>query len=139
MAIRRLGLVVALAVAACAAPPPSVKTAVAPSGAPAGAAWRELPGDSMKTAPRPPGGPTLVGLASRDVEGMLGRPRFVRRDGPAQIWQYGTDRCTLNVYFYREGAALTVRHAEFRERSADLVSSGGCDGAMVSMVQPKAL
>ena len=139
MAIRRLGLVVALAVAACAAPPPSAKTAVVPGGAPAGSAGRELPGESTKAAPRPLGGPMLVGLASRDVEGMLGRPRFVRRDGPAQIWQYGTDRCTLNVYFYREGTALTVRHAEFRERSADLVMSGGCEGAMVSMVQPKAL
>lgn len=139
MAIRRLGLVVALAVAACAAPPPSTKTAVAPGGAPAGSAWRELPGEATKADPRSPIGPTLVGLASRDVEGMFGRPRFVRRDGPAQIWQYGTDRCTLNVYFYHEGAGLKVRHAEFRERSADLVASGGCDGAMISMVQPKPL
>ncbi|MBM3545686.1 MAG: hypothetical protein FJX54_01935 [Alphaproteobacteria bacterium] len=78
---------------------------------------------------------TLVGLLSRDVEGLLGRPAFVRRDGPAQIWQYGTQACTLNLFFYREGAVLRVSHYEFRDRSADLAPSGGCDGITVSMVQ----
>lgn len=93
----------------------------------------------MRAAPRPTEGPGLVGLASRDVEGMFGRPRFVRRDGPAQIWQYGTDLCTLNLFLYRDGPAFKVRHVEFRDRSADLVSSGRCEGALISMVQPKAL
>jgi hypothetical protein len=79
--------------------------------------------------------PALVGLISRDVEGLLGRPTFVRRDGPAQIWQYGTQACTLNLFFYRDGAVLKVRHFEFRDRSADLAPAGGCDGITVSMVQ----
>ncbi|MBM3511939.1 MAG: hypothetical protein FJX61_17650 [Alphaproteobacteria bacterium] len=77
----------------------------------------------------------LVGLLSRDVEGLLGRPAFVRRDGPAQIWQYGTQACTLNLFFYRDGAVLKVRHFEVRDRNADLATTGGCDGVPVSMVQ----
>ena len=133
MAVRRLGLVSALAVAACAAPPPSARIAVVPV-APA----LHEPSEPMRAAARPTEGPRLVGLASRDVEGLFGRPRFVRRDGPAQIWQYGTDLCTLNLFLYRDGPAFKVRHVEFRDRSADLASSGRCEGALLSMVQPKA-
>lgn len=136
MVVRRLGLVAALAVAACAAPPPSANTAVVPAGTQAVPAWREPHGEAMKGAPRPAEAPGLLGLLSVDVEGMFGRPRFVRRDGPAQIWQYGTDLCTLNLFLYREGPTFKVRHVEFRNRSADLASSGGCDGALVSMALP---
>lgn len=134
MSIGRFGLLVALVVAACAAPPsPGGYTS---SGLPPVVpAWRELPSELSMAGPKPAEAPSLVGLASRDIEVLFGRPRFVRRDGPAQIWQYGTDACTMNLFFYRDGAAYKVRHVEMRDRSADLTSAGSCNGAAVSMVQ----
>lgn len=132
MIVRWLGLAVALAVASCAPPPPG--RPAAPSAA-VPAAPGAPPGDPGKPASKSVDLPPLIGLVSREVESLFGQPRFVRRDGPAQIWQYGTDACTVNLFFYREGPMLRVRHVEFRNRSADLATPGGCEGAVVSMVQ----
>lgn len=134
MVVRRFGMIVVLAVAACAPPPSPGAGAVPP--APAGAALRQPPADPAKPASKTVEVPMLLGLASREVEELFGVPRFVRRDGPAQIWQYGTDACTVNLFFYRDGPSLKVRHVEFRNRSADLAVAGGCEGAIVSMAQP---
>jgi hypothetical protein len=78
--------------------------------------------------------PSLIGLATGEVQGLLGHPRFVRRDGPAQLWQYGTKACTLNLFFYPEDAVLKVRHFELRDRNATLAPAGGCDGGLASLV-----
>ncbi len=133
MIVRWLGVVVVLALAAC-APPPSARTGVPQAAIPA---TPSLPSDQSRPASKTVDVPPLIGLASREVETLFGQPRFVRRDGPAQIWQYGTDACTVNLFFYREGPMLRVRHVEFRNRSADLAAAGGCEGAVVSMVQAR--
>lgn len=135
MGVGRLGLLAVLAVAACAPPPSSKSSAVTSAVPPTAATWRDQPSPLPKVGPKSGEMPALVGLMSRDIEGLLGRPTFVRRDGPAQIWQYGTQACTLNLFLYRDGAVLKVRHVEFRDRNADLASVGGCDGVTVSMVQ----
>jgi hypothetical protein len=135
MSVGRLSLLAVLTVVAC-APPPSSRSSAPPSAVPPAAAfWRDVPSTLPKAGTKHAEIPALVGLVSRDVEGLLGRPAFVRRDGPAQIWQYGNNACTLNLFFYSEGAVLKVRHVEFRNRSADLVTTGGCDGVTISMVQ----
>lgn len=135
MVVRRLGMIVVLAVTAC-APPPSPGTGAVPPAPAAGAASRQQPADPAKPGAKTVEVPILLGLASRKVEELFGMPRFVRRDGPAQIWQYGTDACTVNLFFYRDGPMLKVRHVEFRNRSADMATPGGCEGAIVSMAQP---
>jgi hypothetical protein len=134
MVVRRFGMIVVLAVAAC-APPPSPGNRAAPA-APAGVALRQAPPDPAKPGSKTVEVPMLLGLASREIEELFGMPRFVRRDGPAQIWQYGTDACTVSLFFYRDGPQLKVRHVEFRNRSADMATPGGCEGAIVSMAQP---
>lgn len=131
MIVRWLGVVVALAVTAC-APPPSSRTTAPSAGLPAAPG---APADPTRPAAKTVDLPPLIGLGSREVESLFGAPRFVRRDGPAQIWQYGTDACTVNLFLYRDGPMLRVRHVELRHRSADLATSGGCEGAVVSMVQ----
>lgn len=133
MIVRWLGLVAVLAFAACAPPPPS-RTGMPQAAVPAAPS---LPADPGRPVSKTVDVPPLIGLASREVESLFGQPRFVRRDGPAQIWQYGTDACTVNLFFYREGPMLRVRHVEFRNRSADLATAGGCEGAVVSMVQAR--
>jgi hypothetical protein len=129
--MRVFALAVVLAVAGCVGAS-SVPSTSSPGFLPVG---RDLPLDSP-SAPRRRANPAaLVGLGDRDVETMLGRPRFVRRDGPAQIWQYGVQTCTLNLFLFRESAGLRVRHVEFRDPGAGLAPNAACDAAGAALIQ----
>jgi len=130
----RFGLVVVLALVGCAEPPPAPVASVPPV---APAAVRDIPLDAPMAMPRPVESAMLVGLNARDLEGLLGRPRFVRRDGPAQIWQYGIETCTLNLFLFREASGLRVRHVEFRHPAADLAPVASCDAAATALVQSR--
>ena len=56
----------------------------------------------------------LVGLDGPELEHLLGTPGLVRRDYPAEVWQYRNPACVLDVYFYPDHDRLTVTHAEAR-------------------------
>jgi hypothetical protein len=56
------------------------------------------------------------GFSPERVLPVLGAPDFVRRDGNAQIWQYRTTNCVLDLFLYKNGGASTVKHAELRPR-----------------------
>jgi hypothetical protein len=130
--MRVFALVVVLAVAGCAAPPAGRSAFTLPGLHPPG---RDLPLDSPPLPRRRTDPAALVGLESRDVETLLGRPKFVRRDGPAQIWQYGVPTCTLNLFLFREGQALRVRHLEFRQPDADPSPDAVCSAASAALIQ----
>ena len=53
----------------------------------------------------------LVGLDGQSLETLLGKPGLVRRDYPAEVWQYRSPSCVLDVYFYTDAAGVTVTHA----------------------------
>ena len=77
-----------------------------PAGAGASAAGAFAPG---ATAPA-----DLVGLDGPSLEHLLGKPGLVRRDYPAEVWQYRNPSCVLDVYLYPDDERLTVTHAEAR-------------------------
>ncbi len=56
----------------------------------------------------------LVGLDGPSLERLLGKPGLVRRDYPAEVWQYRNPSCVLNIYLYPDNEHLTVTHAEAR-------------------------
>ena len=56
----------------------------------------------------------LVGLDGPSLETLLGKPGLVRRDYPAEVWQYRNPSCVLDVYLYPDDERLTVTHAEAR-------------------------
>jgi hypothetical protein len=56
----------------------------------------------------------LVGLDGPSLETLLGKPGLVRRDYPAEVWQYRNPSCVLDVYLYPDAERLTVTHAEAR-------------------------
>jgi len=58
----------------------------------------------------------LLGLARADVAALLGPPRLLRRDPPAEMWQYRNEECVLHLFLYpvRAAAAYEVRHVELR-------------------------
>jgi len=61
---------------------------------------------------------TLKGASASDVVGIIGNPEFIRKDQPAEIWQYrGTD-CTLDIFLYQSvsGAPFKVDYIETRAR-----------------------
>ncbi|MBC8339860.1 MAG: hypothetical protein ISR51_07080 [Rhodospirillales bacterium] len=70
----------------------------------------------------------LSGMRQDQVIGLLGEPGFKRNDDPAQIWQYRTQACALDVFLYRtgDGTVYRVDHFEARNRGNNQVSEKDC-------------
>ncbi len=77
----------------------------------------------VPAAPARPPAPSdprrLIGLTQERIEAMLGPADFVRRDGPAQIWRYNSEDCSLDVFLFREGEMQRVTHVASRARKVD--------------------
>jgi hypothetical protein len=58
----------------------------------------------------------LVNMSPVDVIAAFGSPDFTRRDAPAEVWQYRSAACVLDVFFYPEGRNLRVAYATTRRR-----------------------
>lgn len=56
----------------------------------------------------------LIGLDRSGLSKLLGEPRLVRRESPAEIWQYVGTECVFDVFLYEEKGAYKVIHAEAR-------------------------
>lgn len=62
-----------------------------------------------------PGSPdTLLRLTRGDVASALGAPSIRRNEPPAEVWQYKTEKCVLDIYFYSAGHR---NHPDAREVS----------------------
>ena len=70
----------------------------------------------------------LAGLYGDQGIGLLGPPGFKRKDDPAQIWQYRTKVCALDLFLYRaeDGSPYRVRHFEARGRGKEVISARDC-------------
>ena len=86
-------------------------------------AGREQTGANASAAPAetaalPPGGPPtlarLKGLSAAELRAGFGEPTLLRRDGPAQLWQYAGSGCVLHVFLYEDHGAFRVSYAEVR-------------------------
>lgn len=44
----------------------------------------------------------LTGRPPATVSALLGEPTYIRREQPAEVWQYVTGRCVLDITFYPE-------------------------------------
>ena len=58
----------------------------------------------------------FIGYGPQRLLPIMGAPDFVRRDGPAQIWQYRAENCVLDLFLYGKNDDSQVRHVELRER-----------------------
>ena len=74
----------------------------------------------------------LMGRSPQEVAARLGEPELKRREPPAEIWQYRTRDCVLDVYLFAESGALRVVHTEARRRSDGQAAAGGCQGALAA-------
>lgn len=108
-----------LLLAACAAPPPPTAASLGPSAAP---------------APRllPP--PKLTGLSAAEVVALLGEPDFRRAEPPAELWQYRSADCVLDLFLYGGSAGFRVAYSDTRERSLSQTAAATCTGGGASVL-----
>jgi hypothetical protein len=60
---------------------------------------------------------SLTQMSDRQLIQRLGTPDFTRHDAPAEIWQYRSASCVLDVFLYPENGTLKVVHATTRDRA----------------------
>lgn len=88
------------------------------------------PGPSFESAePADPG--EVMGLARGEVEALLGEPGLVRRDAPAEVWQYQSGGCVLDVFLYEASADYEVVYLEARTGKALVAATANCLGAVL--------
>lgn len=94
---------------------------------------REVSRDVSRAA-LPPAPPVpLTGLGAR-IRGMektaiarlLGEPSFIRRDDPAEIWQYRGERCILDIFMYKDGNSFAAAHVALRSRTVERPADEAC-------------
>ncbi|MFM9842099.1 MAG: hypothetical protein ACKVOI_03925 [Dongiaceae bacterium] len=86
-------------------------------------------GDKVAAVPKSGTGapPKVLGLKPHDVEELLGMPKLVRRDDPAEVWQYRSSACVLDVFLYPvETGAQQVRYLEARTVAAEPARTDEC-------------
>lgn len=99
--------------AAVATPPPAQ---VAPTPAPTVAALPPVDDNPAR----------LMGLGREDLSALLGTPDLIRREAPAEIWQYVGGDCVFDVVLYQRGADYAVSYLEARDTSAAVQPSRQC-------------
>ncbi|HVM81182.1 MAG TPA: hypothetical protein VMU06_19330 [Stellaceae bacterium] len=74
----------------------------------------------------------LDGLSDKDVQRVLGEPDFRREEPPAEIWQYRSAECVLDLYLYDDSGQYRVAYAETHDRGFTRVSQTSCYSRLVS-------
>lgn len=57
----------------------------------------------------------LIGLGRDGLYDLLGMPEIVRRESPAQVWQYRGTSCVFDVFLYEDGEDSRVTYVEARD------------------------
>lgn len=68
----------------------------------------------------------LMGLDTRGLTELLGDPGLIRREAPAEIWQYHGENCVFDVFLYEEGGLRKVTYLEARDATAQRVAERAC-------------
>lgn len=116
--LRSIGFCLLLLVISGCAGNPQATGQAGPSGVPA------------STAHKQPG--SLIGLDRTGLTSTLGQPRMLRHEAPAEIWQYRSRSCVLDVFLYEDPSGLeTVTHLEARNNLAEAVAMDRCMGSVL--------
>ena len=65
----------------------------------------------------------------------LGEPFTLRKEAPAQVWQYRTDQCVLDIFLYEEADGPAVVYLEARDLQASPTETGVCIGNLLEIAQ----
>ncbi len=67
----------------------------------------------------------LAGLAPSQVAALYGQPDFRRNDPPAEVWQYRSADCVLDLYFYSANGGEQLVFAQSRPRNLQQDAAAG--------------
>jgi hypothetical protein len=110
---------------------------------PAAADPAAAPQTAALPPPKLPSGPTvrntseLVGLDSNAIERRLGSPALRRRDAPAELWQYRSPLCVMDLFLYSDGGSFRVTHVELHSRSVEQVQAPSCLASFTTPEKPQ--
>ena len=82
------------------------------------------PGPAQTTALGDPAG--IIGTDAGSLQRLLGPPRLVRRDAPAELWQYRARDCVVDLFFYQEKDGLRLLYVEARTGAAEITAPQPC-------------
>lgn len=86
---------------------------------------------------------SFIGVGDADLSRTLGEPKLVRRDEPAEIWQYSGGDCVVDFYLYQGDSGLAVAYLEARNQAAEATPADRCVKSLMQSVstgeQPKTL
>ncbi|MCF8479182.1 MAG: hypothetical protein K9H25_02010 [Rhodospirillum sp.] len=68
----------------------------------------------------------LLGRGGGDLRAALGEPALLRKETPAQVWQYQGRTCVLDFFLYEEDGQVRVIHTESRERTGGVTRPDLC-------------
>ena len=99
-------------------------------------------GAQIKKASAQPAAPILsndpnsfIGLGDAELSRTLGQPKQVRRDEPAEIWQYSGADCVVDFYLYAADAGgLAVAYMEARNQAAEATPADRCVKSLMQSV-----
>jgi hypothetical protein len=77
---------------------------------------------------------SFIGLGDDDLSRTLGQPKFVRKDAPAEIWQYSGADCVVDFYLYAGATGLSVAYVEARDRTAESTPPDRCVKSLMQSV-----
>jgi hypothetical protein len=110
------------------APSATTETAALPGDLPADDS--ALPPETYETA-EPADPDAVMGLDRTEVEALLGEPGLVRREAPAEVWQYESRGCVLDVFLYEASTDFQVVYLEARDGQAIAAITATCLGAVM--------
>ena len=68
----------------------------------------------------------LIGLGSQGLYTLLGEPELIRRESPAQVWQYQGAACVFDVVLYRRDGVESVTYVEARDDQGNKTAARFC-------------
>jgi hypothetical protein len=77
---------------------------------------------------------SFIGLGDAELSRTLGQPKFVRKDEPAEIWQYSGADCVVDFYLYTGDAGLAVAYMEARDQTAESTPTDRCVKSLLQSV-----
>lgn len=89
-------------------------------------AARREGGKASLLAAAMPKPPQMIGLDKTGVLSLLGAPHLIRRDGPAEVWQYAADACVLDLFLYAESGDYRVDYFELRPPPGETLPADAC-------------
>jgi hypothetical protein len=73
----------------------------------------------------------VMGLDRSEVQALLGEPGLVRHESPAEVWQYQSGGCVLDLFLYEDAAEFEVVYIEARTGQAITAATDSCLGAVI--------